>query len=200
MIQPLQLNSNINFKSNAPMSAANAAVVEQVKGNELAAQPQEDKVSISQRFNSAKKTVTNVLKKVNTTLNVGAGAVNGAVEGAVVAGVIGVVGKNIKNAQGQIGGTIKGIAKDAWSAVKVVPKAVKNVWVNSPKENIKNLFKETIPAGAKKVTAGLKKHNATAAIAVCTGLAVFALRTIQGKINANTRNANLDHATKQGHV
>ena len=200
MIQPLQLNSNINFKSNPPMQAANAAFIDNTKEKDINAQQQVEKKTFAQTCESAKKTVTDVFKKANTVLSVGAGATHGVVEGAVVAGLIGVVGKNIKNAQGQIGGTIKGLAKDALAVVKVVPKTIKAVWANSPKENLGKLFKEVIPSTAKKVGSGLKKHNATAAIAVCAGLAIFALRTIQGKVNANSRNANIDHSTNQGHV
>ena len=180
MIQPLKLNSNINFKANAQA-------------------PKEQK-SFSQRCGEVKKTATGVIKKINSVVGVGTGAATGVVQGAATAGVIGILGKNIKNASGHIGGTLKGIICDFWNAVKVVPKTIKSVWLNSPKENLKNLFKETIPTGARKLAGGLKKHGATAAIAACAGIAVFTIKTVQGKIDANSKNANLDHATKQGHI
>lgn len=199
MIQPLKQNLNINFKSNAQLSAANTALISNAQQKQ-AQQPQAEKKSITETYSSAKKSVTNILQGINTVVGVSAGATGGIVGGAVVAGIIGVVGKNIKNAKGQIGGTLKGIAKDAWSIVKVVPKAIKNVWCNSPKDNLAKLFKETIPTGAKKVGAGLKNHKATALLAAGAGVLVFAAKTIQGKVKANHKNANLEHATNQGHV
>lgn len=200
MIQPLKQNSNINFKSNSQLSAANAAIINKTAEKQVTAQPQVEKKSVVQAYDSAKKTVTDVFKKVNTVVGVGTGATRGVVEGVLAASVVGVVGKNIKNAKGQIGGTLKGIAKDTWSAVKVVPKAIKNVWKNSPKDNLAKLFKETIPTGTKKIGAGLKNHKKTAAIATSVGLLVFATRTILGKVKANYKNSSLDHATNQGHV
>ncbi|MBR3605873.1 MAG: hypothetical protein IKL52_07580 [Candidatus Gastranaerophilales bacterium] len=198
MIQPLKLNSNINFKSNGQLSAANAAVVD--KRQEAQAQPQQEKKSIVDTYLSAKKTVTGFFKGVNNVLGVSTGAAQGVVEGAVAAGVVGIIGKNIKNGEGKILETSVGILKDAWSAIKVVPKTIKNIWLNSPKDNLAKLFKETIPNAVKKIGPGLKKHKASAIIAAGVGVAVFAMRTVQGKVSANIKNANLEHATNQGHV
>lgn len=199
MIQPLKQNSNINFKSNTQLSAANTALISNAQQKQ-AQQPQAEKKSLTQTYDSAKRTVTNVFQSINTVIGLGTGATQGIVGGAITAGVVGVVGKNIKNAKGHIGETLKGIAKDAWSAVKVVPKAIKNIWNNSPKENLSKLFKETIPAGAKKIGSGLKNHKTTALLAAGAGILVFAFKTIQGKVKANYKNANLEHATNQNHA
>ncbi len=197
MIQPLQLNSNINFKSNPPLSAANAAIVNDAQQKQ--AQPQKEKKSITDMYMSAKKSVTNVIKGVNSTVGITAGATQGLAEGALAAGVIGLLGKNFKNGEGKIIETTAGIAKDIWSAIKVVPNAIKNIWSNSPKDNLTKLFTEAIPNGARTLWGGLNKHKATALIATGVGVAIFALRTIQGKVKANVKNADLDHATNQGH-
>ena len=45
----------------------------------------------------------------------------------------------------------------------------------------------------------LKNSSKTAALATIGAVGIFAFRAIQGKINGNLKNADVDHATKSQH-
>ena len=201
MIQQVQLNS-ISFKSAELSPALKARIEAQNNQQKIVAvdeQPKK-KFSITETYNKSKKGVVGFFKGVNNVTGVASGVVRGVAEGAIAAGIIGVVGKNVKNGEGKILETGVGILKDAWSALKVIPKAIKNIFINSPKDNVVKLFKETIPTAIKSVASGLKKHKATALIASGVGLAILVFRAIQGKVKANQNNAELEHKTNLGHV
>ena len=46
----------------------------------------------------------------------------------------------------------------------------------------------------------MKNNKLLAAAGTTAGIAILAIRTIQGKMNANEKNANIDHKLAQGHV
>ena len=190
MIQRLQ---NINFTSTGIQAqtkeAPDAAIQEQSK----------EKFSLTQTYTKAKKGVTDVFKTINNVAGVTQGSARGVVEGGIAAAVISVAGKNIKNADGKILGTLKGIGSDLWKTACVLPKTIKAVIVKSPLDNVKSLAKATVN-GTKQLAKGVGKHKLTALVATVSALGVFALRTIQGKVSANDKNASLDHKTNQGHV
>ena len=186
MISRIKMNP-VSFKSNAPVASENNQT-----------QVEKPKTTLTDRYNQVKKGATDVFKKVNTVLGVSTGAAQGVAEGAVVAGALAIVGKNAQEG-GITWGTVKGIAKDAWSVAKVVPNTVKNLWTKSPKDNIVSAFK-SVPEHAKNIMAGMKKHKQTTAVALVAGLAIFMIRTFQGKIQANNTNAGIDHRTNQGHT
>jgi len=199
MIQRLQ--SNINFKSTQAATAEvlNPTNVETKAENMTTSEQSKEKFSITDTYQKAKKGVTDVFKKINTVTGVTGGSTKGLVEGGIAAATISVLGKNIKMADGKIWGTIKGIGTDLGKVIKTVPKTIKAIFVKSPLENFKSLASAT-GSGIKNVYRGIGKHKLTAALAATAGLAIFAFRTIQGKVNANQKNANLDHKTNQGHV
>ena len=170
MIQPLQYNYNLSFK-----------------GTETKTE-QQKKPSIKEGF-------VKVVKGINTVTGTTQGVVRGAAEGVALTAAIGLIGKNIKEANSDIFKTTAGIisdsAKAAWNTVKFVPALL----TKAPVENLKNVI--TLPSKFYKNY--LKNTKTTAAIATAAGLGVLAFRTIQGKINANLKNADVDHATKSTH-
>ncbi len=171
MIQPLKYNNNISFKAN-----------EQKNTNT------EDKPSLKKRF-------VNVIKGVNDITSTTKGVTRGITEGIAATAIIGLVGKNIKETNANIFKTALGIIKDTakatWSTAKFIPQ----ILTKAPVENLKDI--SALPVKFYKDY--LKNNKTTASIATFAGLGVLALRTIQGKIKANLKNANVDHATKTEH-
>ena len=167
MIQPLKMNSSLNFQ-----------------GNKTQEKP------------SLKNNITGFIKDINTVSNITGGVARGAVDGCIAAGAIGIVGRSIKAAEGNIGRTIKNVFKETgkitWNAIKFIP----DIIMKAPVDNAKKLV--DLPINFYK---NLKntKNLPTAAIATVGALGVFALRVIQGKINANRQNANLDHSINNNH-
>lgn len=170
MIQPLKYGTNIAFKGNEEVSA------------------EKNKPTLKKRF-------VDVIKGVNEVTSTTKGAARGIAEGVVATALIGLVGKNIKENKANIfksaAGVLKDATKTAWNVVKSIPALV----TKSPAENIKNVI--TLPSKFYKNY--LKNTKTTAIIATLAGLGVLAFRTIQGKIKANMKNANVDHATKTKH-
>ncbi|MBQ4647096.1 MAG: hypothetical protein IJB79_07080 [Candidatus Gastranaerophilales bacterium] len=218
MISRLQSNSSLHFKG-AELSPALKARVEAnaAQKQETAIQEQpKKKASVTETYNKAKKGVTDIFKGVNTITNVGTGIIRGAVDGVALTATAGVIGKAIsetKDMQGLkvlshiIGQTIGDFAKGAWKAIKFIPSII----TKSPLENAKTIL--TLPKkfyGSKAVLNGeeivkeatgyLKGNKKVAIAATAIGLCALAFRTIQGKINANDKNADIDHKTNQGHV
>lgn len=144
---------------------------------------------------SIKTRALNVLKGVNNVTNTTGGAIRGAAEGIGAAAVIGLIGKNIKESKANIFGTLGGMAKDTgaaiWSAVKFVPALI----TKAPVENVKDIV--TLPVKFYKNY--LKGNKATGALATIAAAGVLAFRTVQGKMNANLKNADIDHATNTKH-
>lgn len=159
------------------------------------------------KFQLLKHKTLDFLKGFNNVTNTTQGAVKGVVEGAVATTVVGVIGKNIKESEGQISGTLLGIGKDITKGLKHAVGFIPSLLTKSPVENLKNVV--TLPKKfygkgylnvLNKAGEGATSHKGTAAIATLVGVGVLALRTIQGKISANEKNADLDHKTNHGHV
>ena len=171
MIQPLKYNTNISFKA-----------------NEQTTNTQNEKTSIKKKF-------INIIKSVNEVTSTTKGVAKGTVECIGVTALIGLVGKNIKESNANIFKTLKGVisdsAKAAWEIIKFVPA----ILTKAPVENLKNIA--SLPVKFYKNY--LKNNKATAALSTIAGLGILTYRTIQGKINANIKNANVDHATKTQH-
>ncbi len=147
-------------------------------------------------FKRVKRGFMNFIKGFNNVKNTTSGAARGAVEGLVAGSLIGVFGYNYKQNQGEffktIGGTIKGIGKEAWKFIKNIPSAIT---ARSPLNTVTTVLKEPFKQMKK-----LKGNSATIAASVAVALAILAYRTIQGKLAANRANANIDHNLNEGHV
>lgn len=147
-------------------------------------------------FNSLKDSAVDAIKDINQVTSVGAGVVRGVVGGATGAVTIGVLGKHIKETEGSIPGTIAGTLKDfttgAGKAIGFIPSLLKK----SPVDNFKTIVK--LPN--KFFKSYLKGHKLIGALATATAFSIAAYRTIQGKLNGNLKNANVDHRLKRGHV
>ena len=197
MISRLQSNSNLSFSSTSPTLKDKT----ELQNNNASQTPvitedKEDKASISETYGKAKKGVTNFIKKINNVTNVTQGTVRGVVDGVIATTAVGVLGKACKvekfNILGIAKNTIVDVAKGAWNAVKFIPSII----TKSPLENAKTILR--LP---KKFYGDyLKGHKAIAVLASVIGASVLAIRMTQGKINANQKNADLDHKTNQGHV
>lgn len=143
-----------------------------------------------------KRGFMNFLKGYNNVKNTASGAARGAVEGLVAGSLVGVFGYNYKQNQGEffktIGGTIKGIAKEAWKFIKNIPSAITT---RSPLNTVTTVLKEPFKQMKK-----LKGNPATIAASAVIALGILTFRTFQGKIRANRANANIDHSLNEGHL
>ncbi len=143
-----------------------------------------------------KRGFMNFLKGYNNVKNTTSGAARGAVEGLVAGSLVGVFGYNYKQNQGEffktIGGTIKGIAKEAWKFIKNIPSAITT---RSPLNTVTTVLKEPFKQMKK-----LKGNPATIAASAVIALGILTFRTFQGKIRANRANANIDHSLNEGHL
>ena len=213
MIEPVKLNANVQFKGELD-NAVNEQPKQELSNNlneaNLEKTPKTDvvevqdnsqaqvaeKTSLKEKFNNFKKATTGILKDFNTVTNTSGGFIRGIADGAIIGSVVGLIGKNIKNADGKILGTLKGIGSDCWSGLGKAVKSLPKVWTQAPKDNIKGIL--SLPS--KYYTQYLKGNKVIGALATVAGVGVLALRTVQGKMTANMKNANVDHATNLGHV
>ena len=186
MIQPVKFNSNVSFQADNNL----------YKDFKDASAPQEEsKGGVKEAAHKVRAGFLNTVKGVNKAAGVGTGAVRGIVDGTALAVLVGVIGKNVKEADGQIAGAVSGTIKDlAKGAVKAV-KAVPSLFTKSVLQNVASAAK----AAKDSVKDFAKNNKAAAAAAVVTGTALAVLRTFQGKWSANTKNANIDHALNEGH-
>lgn len=175
MIQAL--NSNLSFKG-SPQETP------------------EKKANIKDALIAARDVAKDAVKGYNNITGTAQGVGRGLVEGTVAAGVIGLFGKNIKNSQNSFFGTFKGIGSDTIKGIGKALNFIPSLITKSPLENAKNLI------GTPKKFFGeyLKGNKLTATLAGVGAVGLLAFRTIQGKMHANLRNANVDHKTNTGHV
>ena len=167
MIQPVKLHSNVSFGNNQS----------------------------TQKPNIVKK-FTDVLKGFNSVAYPTVGTAQGIIQGIATTTAIGVIGKNIKESEAKIPGTLKGIFKDTknglWNTIKKIP----NLFNKSPKENLGEIVK--LPKKFYKDY--LKGNKSIGAIATLSGLAVLGFHILMSHFKANRANANIDHNTRQGHL
>ena len=208
MIEPVKLSTNVQFKGDLD-NAVNQNTAQEIKSDvKLEQSPEKDvvelkdttqdseKTSLKEKFSNFKKTTTGIVKNFNTVTGTTNGVVRGITDFALVGGLVGLFGKNIKNAKGDILGTIKGVGADCLHGIGKAVKSLPKVWTQAPKDNIKGIL--SLPS--KFYGQYLKGHKVTAAAATVLGIGALAFRTIQGKMAANMKNADVDHATKLGHV
>ena len=170
MIQPWKYSSGLSFKANTNVNSENS------------------KPSLKTRF-------TDAIKVFNTTTNTVQGVSRGVVEGIFAAGLVGLIGKNIKSAKSNIFKTLWGVVKDIGAVVGATLKSIPGLLTEAPIKNLSNVA--SLPKKFYKNY--LKDNKVTAVLATVAALGVLAFRTIQGKINANLKNADVDHATKTKH-
>ncbi|MBR1617204.1 hypothetical protein IJ670_03545 [bacterium] len=198
MVEPIRLYSsnfqNVNFKSQE---------VNPSKADVSSDNTQNNKPNVIEGAKKVRSGFLNFLKDVNEVKGTGQGAIRGVAEGAVLAGLTGLVGKSATDAKGHIGGTLKNIAGDllrikkdnngvVWKFFGFFPKLI----TDSPLNNVKTILNQ--PSNFYKNY--LKGHKATAAVATVAGLTVAAARTLQGRLQANKANAEIDHfTTRRGH-
>ena len=153
--------------------------------------------SFTESVHSAKRGITNIIKGFNNVTNTSSGIIRGVVDGICTAALVGTFAKNLKEHDSKffqtIGGTIKDIVKETWKIVKLVPSFIIDV-VKS--DSLKTLLKEP----SRLWNDNIKGNPKAGAAVILSGIAVFLLRTFQGKVNANRKNANLDHSLNEGHV
>lgn len=206
MIQPLKSNSNINFCANTSVNKTELfkdfqqqKVTSKTQNSpEVTAPPahieqKEPKESI---FKKIRNGAINTLKGFNTTTNTSIGFIKGVAAGSVTTCAVAAIGKNIKEADGKILGTLKGVAKDMGKGAKKAILAAPSLITKAPIENAKTLA--TMPKKFYKEY--LKGNKAIGALATVSGIAVLAFNTLKGKVIANKKNADVDHYTNTGHI
>ena len=196
MIKPIKQNISFGAENAVPSVYAKVAQTTQ-----KAPEPQvEFKVQQTKESKSTLKNIKmgimNIAKGFNNVKDTTTGFVRGAVEGLAAGSLVGVFGYNYKANNGEffatVGGSIKSIAGEAWKFVRNIPSIITK---RSPLNTVTTILKEPFKQVKK-----LKGNPATIAAAIAIGLSLVAFRTIQGKVNANKKNAGIDHAMNEGHV
>ena len=192
MIQPLSFSSNLD-KENKLFSQFNrqATVVNPAKRDVVEVAAKKEPV-----LKRAKKGFINTLKGFNSTTSMVGGAAKGVTFGALTTAGVGIIAKNIKESNSNIWGSLKGIAKDTFKCAKKLVCALPAVVTKAPIENAKSLVK--LPG--KFFNEYMKNNKALAVGALAAGGLVLALNLISAKINANRKNADVDHKFNSGHV
>lgn len=185
-------NNTASRMANAKVSFGSNAVQKQPETT-VANEPKVKKESLFKRIKTG---YANTIKTFNNVTNITSGTIKGVTEGAAVATAIAVVGKNVSEGLTfkAIGNTISDVAKAVTTVVKHIPDAI----FKSPAENIKTLFTSSTKA-VDTVVKGAKKYKAVTAIAGIAGTAIAAIRIVQGKVNANKANADVDHSLNIQH-
>ena len=195
MITPVKLdslNSRVNFgnESNLYSDFNSKKLLEET--------PKDSPVSgVKEKAKGVRNGFLNFLKGINDVTNTTQGFVRGVAEGAAATAVVGILGKSIKEAKGDIAGTIgnslKYTGKCAKKAIGFIPKLI----TEAPIENLKSVI--TLPKRFYKDFLG-KGNKLAAAAATVIGLGVLGFRTLQGKLFANKANSEIDHyTTPKGH-
>lgn len=192
MIQAVRFNQNVSFKGSEvqkPQAQEETQEAQIADEKAFAAKAKET-------FISLRDSAVGTVKDINDVTCTSAGIAKGVAGGTVGAVAVGVLGKNIKLSNGDITGTIKGVAKDVTTSAAKAFKFVPQLLTKSPVKNIE------IAAGMPKKFFGtyLKGHKVTAALALAVGFGIAAFKTIQGKLNGNLKNANVDHRLNRGHI
>jgi len=213
MIKPIK--QNLAFRAQVPQVFQNVAQSRPA----VPAPSQSDlpKKGFKDTVRSSKKGFLNFLKGFNNVTNTTSGAVRGICEGVAAGVLIGTVGRNFIKSKEIISRNIEQTAADVAQAAKNFPvgklilktigssikdifgvakKALVNLYEQSPKENLKGLIKNNLVKRFANYV-GNKKLMAFASI---VGLGITAFRIAQGKIAANKKNSDLDHALNEGHV
>lgn len=146
-----------------------------------------------------KQRVLGILKGYNNITRTSGGVVKGITDGAILAGAVGFIGRNIhksKEANYNVGKIIGGMFSDAGKIIAhITTKTIPHIFTKAPIENLKN-FGAPIATFYNKC---MKGNKATSALAVTLFAGAVAFRTIQGKMIANKRNAEIDHHTGEKH-
>ena len=213
MIEPIKFSSNVSFRgSETPLKKEQPQAVDEkeLKDEFKTSDNNEEttaKSSPADIFNNAKTKALNFFKGINNVTYTTKGTIKGAVTGTIAAAIVGVIGKNVKNGEGKILPSARGIAADTFTGIKNIIGFIPSLITKSPLENVKDVV--TLPAKffgknylnvLNKAGEGVKTHKATAVIATLVGLGTFALGAILGKVRANEHNADLDHKTNHGHI
>ena len=192
MIQPITSSANIHF------------------GNGLDKYQEQIKDGITPEYNlttspgsnppqrnkkGVKQTIADTYKGINNTTSVAGGAIKGLVEGVAFGSLFGVLAKNVKentskiateageeiskiNFKDAIGGTISDIGGLALKVIKQIPGQLAKL-KDTPKKYFDYLGKDN-----KLIKAG----------AIGIAVVAVAYNVIKSKIQANRRNADLDHS------
>lgn len=192
-------NNNIVGQSmqNAPADEPKPVLEVQKSQNDIETKkPILNKEKAGKKLHNAKIAIMNFIKGFNNIKDTTTGVIKGAVEGVIAASVVGVFGKNLKDHDsklfGTLGGVITDVAKEAYKIIKNIPSVITK---RSPLNTITTIIKEPFKLAGK-----LKNCPGTIICATLVGLGFLAFRTIQGMIRANKANAKLDHALEEGHV
>ncbi len=195
MIKPIK--QNLAFGASTPQLYQNVAKTRNSSFNQTQTQVQtEENKTLGDNVKSAKRGFLNFLKGFNTVKDTTTGFARGVVDGLIGASIVGVFGKNLKQYDGKFFGTLGGVVKDVSDeAIKVIRNIPSIITTRSPLNTVTTAIKEPFKLAKK-----LKGNPATIAAAAATAVALITFRTVQGKIIANKKNANLDHAVNEGHV
>ena len=147
-----------------------------------------------------KESIADTYKSINNTTSIIGGAVKGLVEGVIIGGVFGVVAKNIKDNRA----VMKNVEDGAKEAVKQT--SLKDTAIGCIKDvancaiNILKTIPEKIKDLPKKYSEYLGKDSAKIKAAIA-GIIIIttAVNIIKAKIQANRRNADIDHSLNIRH-
>ena len=212
MINPIR--QKISFgASNTPQIYQNVAKTTSSVAAKVQQPEPENKKSVTETVRSAKNGLLNFFKGFNNVKDTTSGFIKGAKEGILTGALIGTIGANyIKSKEAiteslsenvksfPVGRlmfkTVDGTIKDIFGLIKNAVLSIPKLYTQSPQANLKELFSKNPISSFFKYMKSSKLIAFTAVVAI----AITAIRTIQGKINANSKNAELDHKLNEGHV
>ena len=146
---------------------------------------------------SFKEGIADVFKGYNNTVNSVKGVVKGTIEGIALGGLAGIVVKNINGAKKSTNkNVIAGVLSDVFGFAGKAFSGISKVFKQSPMKS----FKDALKVPVKYFKNYLGKSNVVAGlVAVGVAGAVFATNIIKSKINANRKNADVDHSLNLKH-
>ena len=222
MIKPIKQNLAFGGMSVPQIyqnvAKTSSAYVPQPQIQTVEEQPEQKKQNGS-IFHRAKIGVMNFIKGFNNIKDTASGIFKGVAEGIASGVAIGTIGANIvksknkilksgataenyplgKLALNVIGGTIADVAKSIWGAVKFIPKLFSSS-KSEIMDTIKNIPSKFIKYLSNPTKLPGKNSNKLIILSTVVALGCIAYRAIEGKIKANKKNADIDHALNEGHM
>ena len=155
-----------------------------------------------------KQRFAGIFKGFNNVSGIATGALKGTARGIAFGCLAGVLAKNFKDATtktvNELGKTVrkteltkffKGTFEDLFNFVGKTFKAIPSIFSKAPTESLKDI--KDLP---KKYMDYLGKGNkAVKAIAIGTAALTLGYNIIKSKVQANRKNANIDHSWNLGH-
>jgi len=167
-------------------------MIPQIKNSSLSFQANNNPNS---EITKLKKKGRKIFRATNNVTGTCGGFIKGLAKGTLAAGIIGVAGKSIQEANGDIGKSLVNSFKESGSAIINGIKAIPALLIKSPQQNLQAVAKAPVKFYKKY----LSKNPITFALSAGSLIGITAFGTIRGKMKANKKNADIDHKWNLNH-